>query len=75
MNYNMEVKEYKDKNIREIYTKNDTYTLERCPFNDNHPLLRSYDCFKFCHKRISIDYTDLKNHDYKTCVITCKIND
>jgi hypothetical protein len=27
----MIVKEYKDKNIRKIYAKNDLHTLEKCP--------------------------------------------
>ncbi len=67
----MNVKEYKEKNIRKIYTKNDLYTFETCPFNKWHPFLRSHNCFNTCHKRIRIDFED----NYKICVITCKIHD
>ena len=66
----MKVKEYKDKNIRKIYTSNDEFTIEKCPFSKWHPYLRSYNCF-VCHKGVKIDFIK----DNKICILTCKIHD
>ena len=63
------VKEYKDKNIRKIYSKNDLNIFEKCPFSKWHPDLRSYNCL-ICNKRIRIDFIE----DNKICVLTCKIH-
>ena len=65
----IDVKEYKDKNIRKIYVKNDLHILEKCPFSQWHPYLISYNCF-VCHKRVRIDFIE----DNKICVLTCKIH-
>ena len=65
----MIVKEYKDKNIRKIYSKNDLNIFEKCPFSKWHPDLRSYNCL-ICNKRIRIDFIE----DNKICVLTCKIH-
>lgn len=66
----MIVKEYKDKNIRKIYVKNDLNIFEKCPFNKWHPDLKSYNCFPLCNKGVRIDFIE----DNKICVLTCKIH-
>ena len=65
----MLVKEYKDKNIRKIYSINDPNIFEKCPFCEGHSDLRSFSCL-LCNKRIRIDFIE----DNKICVLTCKIH-